>query len=123
MFRSLFSFDLGETSASTLDRSCWIALCFYPRSGCKAKQLLISPDGELNLIPFEALVDQQGRYLIERHSFSYLTSGRDLIRLQLARASKSAPFVMANPMFGDQEIALATRSAGMSRTALGRHQV
>src|SRR6185436_3854788 len=33
-----------------------------------AKQLLISPDGELNLIPFAALVDEQGHYLLERYA-------------------------------------------------------
>jgi CHAT domain-containing protein len=42
-----------------------------------ATHLLISPDGPLNLIPFEALVDEQGRFLIERYGLSYLTSGRD----------------------------------------------
>ena len=46
-----------------------------------ATQLLISPDGELNLIPFGALVDEQGRYLIERYSLSYLTAGRELLRM------------------------------------------
>src|SRR5262249_40400445 len=50
-----------------------------------ASQLLISPDGELNLIPFEALVDEQGHFLIERYSLTYLTSGRDLLRMQVAR--------------------------------------
>jgi CHAT domain-containing protein len=67
-----------------------------------AKQLLVSPDGELNLVPFAALVDQQGRYLIQRYSFTYLTSGRDLLRLQVARESKSKPLVVANPSFGEQ---------------------
>jgi CHAT domain-containing protein len=66
-----------------------------------ATQLLISPDGELNLLPFEALVDEQGRYLVERYSIDYLTSGRDLLRLQVARASKSGPMVIADPFFGE----------------------
>src|SRR5262249_54322290 len=48
-----------------------------------ATKLLVSPDGELNLIPLEALVDAQNRYLVERYSFSYVT-GRDLLRLRIA---------------------------------------
>jgi CHAT domain-containing protein/Tfp pilus assembly protein PilF len=66
-----------------------------------ATQLLLSPDGELNLLPFQALVDEQGHYLIERYAFTYLTSGRDLLRMQVARASKSEPLVIANPTFGE----------------------
>jgi len=45
----------------------------------ETQRVLISPDGALNLIPFAALVDEQNRYLVERYSFSYLTSGRDLL--------------------------------------------
>jgi CHAT domain-containing protein len=66
-----------------------------------ATQLLISPDGELNLLPFQALVDEQNRYLIHRYSFTYLTSGRDLLRMQVARESRSVPLVIANPAFGE----------------------
>jgi CHAT domain-containing protein/Tfp pilus assembly protein PilF len=66
-----------------------------------AAQLLVSPDGQLSLLPFQALVDEQGRYLVERYSFTYLTSGRDLLRMQVARESKSAPLVVANPAFGE----------------------
>ena len=66
-----------------------------------ATRLLISPDGQLNLIPFEALVDEQGHYLVERYSISYLTSGRDLLRMQVARDSKSGPVVLADPFFGE----------------------
>ncbi|MBS1812931.1 MAG: tetratricopeptide repeat protein [Acidobacteria bacterium] len=73
-----------------------------------AKHLLISPDGALNLIPFAALVDEQDRYLIETYSISYLTSGRDLLRLQNARASRTEAVVVADPEFGDPPVVLAS---------------
>ncbi len=66
-----------------------------------ATQFLVSPDGGLNLIPFEALVDENGKYLVENYSFAYLTSGRDLLRMQRARTtSKSKSLIIANPTFG-----------------------
>ena len=65
----------------------------------KTRHLLLSPDGALNLIPFGALVDDQNRYLIENYSFTYLTSGRDLVRLQAQTPSRQGPLVVANPLF------------------------
>ena len=73
-------------------------------------QLLISPDGDLNLIPFEALVDEQGHYLVQRFSLSYLTSGRDLLRTQIARLSAAKPLVIADPFFGEPGTAPAERA-------------
>jgi CHAT domain-containing protein/Flp pilus assembly protein TadD len=64
------------------------------------RRLLIAPDGSLNLIPFAALVDEQNQYMVERYSISYLTCGRDLLRLQTSEPSKETPLVMANPDFG-----------------------
>ncbi|HEY1525310.1 MAG TPA: CHAT domain-containing protein [Candidatus Angelobacter sp.] len=66
-----------------------------------ATHLLVAPDGQLDLIPFEALVDSQGRYLIERFSVTYLTTGRDLLRMQVSRDSKTGPLVIADPAFGE----------------------
>ena len=99
-----------------------------------ATHLLVSPDGELNLIPLEALVDEheQGRYLIERYSITYLTSGRDLLRMQTAHESRSLavanPLVVANPSFGEpdpeQIASAAARPAGLrskpQKTTIGR---
>lgn len=65
--------------------------------------LLISPDGAINLIPFAALVDEQGKYLVARHNVSYLTNGRDLLRLQIARETRTAPLLVADPLFGEPE--------------------
>ena len=63
-------------------------------------RLFLSPDGDLNLIPFGALIDDQGRYLIENYSITYLTSGRDLLRMQVHGNSKQGPVIFANPLFG-----------------------
>jgi CHAT domain-containing protein/ribosomal protein S7 len=80
-------------------------------------RLLISPDGQLNLIPFAALVDEQGRYLVERYSISYLASGRDLLRLQVARESKGGPMVVAAPDFGRRSQVEATRLGKQEKDA------
>ncbi|NJK41781.1 MAG: CHAT domain-containing protein [Acaryochloridaceae cyanobacterium SU_2_1] len=73
--------------------------------------LLVAPDGALNTIPLEALVDGQGRYLIESYSFSYLTSGRDLLRLTLTPPQAQAPVIVANPNFQSADTPVATGSA------------
>ncbi|HLM56613.1 MAG TPA: tetratricopeptide repeat protein, partial [Pyrinomonadaceae bacterium] len=64
-----------------------------------ARRLFLSPDGALNLIPFGALVGERGRYLVEDYSITYLTSGRDLLRLGPAAAPRQSPLVIANPLF------------------------
>jgi CHAT domain-containing protein/Tfp pilus assembly protein PilF len=66
-----------------------------------AKRLLISPDGELNLVPFEALLDERSQYLIERYAITYLTSGRDLLRMQVTRPHGHRPLIFADPLFGE----------------------
>jgi len=63
------------------------------------RHVLVSPDGELNLVPFAALVDEDGRYLLESYSFTYLTSGRDLLRRQTRLPSRGPTVVIANPEF------------------------
>jgi CHAT domain-containing protein/Tfp pilus assembly protein PilF len=88
-----------------------------------ATQLLVSPDGQLNLIPLAALVDEDGHYLIEHYSVSYLTSGRDLLRMQVARTSKSGPLVVANPAFGEPASeSLARRNSGSKSSTRTRRR-
>ena len=80
----------------------------------ETRVVFLSPDGELNLIPFGALVDEQNRYLVERYSFTYLTSGRDLLRLQAQTENRQAPLVIANPLFGkpdDKQTAPVVKTA------------
>ncbi len=62
--------------------------------------LIISPDAKLNLVPFEALIDPQGRPALERYLFSYLTSGRDLLRLAAQQAPQSPGTIVSDPDYG-----------------------
>lgn len=66
-----------------------------------SRHLLLSPDGELNLIPFEALVNERQRPLVEDYAITYVTSGRDLARMNIERESKTGSVVVADPAFGD----------------------
>jgi len=62
--------------------------------------LIVSPDGELNRLPFEALPMPDGRYLIDHYSIRYVTSGRDMARIAGAETLPgSDPLVVADPAF------------------------
>ena len=67
------------------------------------QRVIISPDGALNVIPFSALVGDDGKYLVEHATISNVASGRDLIRMQSASnrsRALAAPAIVANPSFG-----------------------
>jgi CHAT domain-containing protein len=74
-----------------------------------AKHLLLSPDAALNLIPFEALQDPDNKYLIERYAFSYLTSGRDLLRFPTAPPSRQQPVLFSEIDYQNRFSPLATK--------------
>ncbi|OUC14543.1 MAG: hypothetical protein B0A82_11440 [Alkalinema sp. CACIAM 70d] len=80
--------------------------------------ILLSPDSDLNLIPFEALVDENNQYLIENYSFTYLTSGRDLLRLKSTSPIGSLPLIVADPLFERGGELVATQP-NISRSILG----
>ena len=60
--------------------------------------LVISPDGLLNLIPFEALYHHQ--YLIQKLTIRYVPSGKELVKLHNNKDSSTGEIVVfANPNF------------------------
>ena len=80
-------------------------------------RLLIAPEGQLNLVPFEALLDERGHYLIERYAISYLTSGRDLLRARIPRARPTPAAIFADPVFGQPETNSARYFSPLPATA------
>jgi tetratricopeptide (TPR) repeat protein len=63
------------------------------------RRVYLSPDGALNLVPFAALIGDDGRPLIERYAFTYITSGRDLLRLSAHIPAQQGPLILADPDF------------------------
>lgn len=63
--------------------------------------LLIAPEGELALIPFETLVMPDGRYLLERFHIQYLPSVKTLRKLsqRLYSADRKPMLVVGNPVY------------------------
>ncbi|NMG60492.1 tetratricopeptide repeat protein [Geitlerinema sp. P-1104] len=80
-----------------------------------ATHLLLSPDGQLNLIPFAALVDEENRYLVQSYQLTHLTTGRDLLRLQNPRPSRQPPVLFANPNYDDADTSAVTQVAQATR--------
>ncbi|MCM3903275.1 MAG: CHAT domain-containing protein [Pyrinomonadaceae bacterium] len=73
--------------------------------------LVIVPDGALWELPFQALLDAQGRYLIEDHALSYtpsLTVLREMAKLRRRKADDMATsttlLAMGNPDLGQETV-------------------
>ncbi len=63
-----------------------------------ARRWVISPDGELWLVPWAALRLGDGRYVVEGHEVRYAVSGRDLVAKRHT-AKPAVPLVLADPDF------------------------
>ncbi|WP_437542208.1 tetratricopeptide repeat protein [Sorangium sp. So ce367] len=87
----------------------------------EAREVYLSPDGALNLVPFAALVDERGHFLLARYRFTYLTSGRDLLRLQVTQTEspRSSPLVIGNPAYDEGGSAPAGATSGRRSDAMG----
>jgi CHAT domain-containing protein len=105
------SLTQARTTGRTLDEL--IMQPIRPLLG-EAAHILLSPDSQLNLLPFAALVDEQDRYLVETYTLTHLTTGRDLLRLQHLAPSRQPPVILADPNYDKAvptEIAAAPRPA------------
>ena len=77
-----------------------------------ATNLLIAPDGTLNVVPFSALVDGNNDFLVKTYTFTYLTSGRDLLRLSAQPKARGGGVIFADPSFdGDAKAGGGSRGA------------
>jgi hypothetical protein len=65
-----------------------------------ASIVYLCPDGQLNLIPFAALIDGRNQFLIEKYALRYLNSARDLLRRSVNKTSGRV-MIFADPDYGN----------------------
>ena len=66
--------------------------------GCK--EIILAPDGQLNLLPFEILRSSNGKMLIENYLVSYIGTGRDMLRVKRnIKKRHGSSKVIADPDF------------------------
>ncbi|MDD3845605.1 MAG: CHAT domain-containing protein [Syntrophorhabdaceae bacterium] len=86
-------------------------------------RLLISPDGNLNLIPFETLMNSTGSYLIEDFLISYVGAGRDMVKFARPSLSGGESLIMADPDYdlGQKEMDRTKASANVRTASIRGH--
>ena len=62
-----------------------------------ANRLRIAADGMLNLVPFAALTDARGQFLINRFAISYVSAGRDLVAPSFTKVATAGAVVAVSP--------------------------
>lgn len=68
------------------------------------RNIHVVPDGVLNLLPFHALVDPSGQFMLETHQLSVLSSSRDLIPTRLPNGDERI-LVMGGPDYDTEAVA------------------
>jgi CHAT domain-containing protein len=89
------------------------------------RRLYVAPDGELARLPFEAIREAEGKYLVERLAISYLSSGRDLAPLSRPAQRADTALVLSDPDYDSLDGKPATAAAlppggDDKRSGLGR---
>ena len=69
----------------------------------ETESIFISPDSVLNVLPFDALTDEDDSYLLENYDLKIISSARDLALDQLT-ASKGEMLIIAGPDFDSDKI-------------------
>ena len=73
------------------------------------KAIILSPDGDFNFVSFATILAPEDKFLAEKYSIRYVTSGRDLLRsVKLAESGEMAIF--AGPTYSSTGLATPENS-------------
>jgi len=100
-----YSLDLYQTLFRPIEQR-------FPQG---TREVMLAPDGQLNLLPFDILRTEQGRFLTQQYQFSYLATGRDLLRRRQATTATGTAFLLGDPNFdlGVEQQQVALRRLGI----------
>ena len=83
------------------------------------KTVFIVPDGIINLLPLNALKDEQGRYIVESFHLVHLSSARE-IALPSYKGEQTSPVVFAAPVYNDHTAEMA---AELKKTKISHNSI
>ena len=81
----------NKVNAAELSKQLYSMLVKPVTEAASSTRFIIAPDAILNLLPFEALRDAQGEYLLKSRIINYIPSGTILNMLRRADEHKAAP--------------------------------
>jgi CHAT domain-containing protein len=119
LFKRELSESKGREAHKAMETSRRIHdLVFMPLKKAldEVKEIFISPDGNLNLIPFEVLQGPDGKFLIEDYTFNYLAAGRDIIGFREIKEKGDRALLLGDPDFdlGAEEKASTLKKLALS---------
>jgi len=115
----------NDAKPGTTQSAAWSAklfdLVFAPlrKSLGQARHVYLSPDGNLNLFPFEVLGPASGKPLVEEYTFSYLSAGRDALGFEAGGFSPSGSGAGKPALFGDPDFNLGKKEIDSQARAMG----
>jgi CHAT domain-containing protein len=107
----------GRNAGYQRDAQALYQLAFKPLVPLlgNVRRLFLAPDGQLGLVPFEALHDGH-RFLINGFDFTYLTSGKDLLPPPAGTAPARSVVVFADPDFSASPVVASSSSRALEST-------
>lgn len=103
MFLNKLGREKDYVPSASLDPAEWLYRRLWEpirTASGNASRLVISPDGQLNLVPFGALHNQTDKsFVIENSTIVYVTSGRDLMRNFEPSKEQAHTVIFANPNY------------------------
>ncbi len=93
--------------AALLYKRIWLPVRKFAVS---KSEIFTIPDDKLHLLPIAALIDGDGRYLVERKKISYLASPRDLIVNEVLDTTAGESAVFMDPLYEPKPSSINKRS-------------
>lgn len=105
--------DMEPASGNSIEAACrsLYDTLFLPvleklkRKGLSFGRVIVSPDGEVYRVPFEAFISPQGRFLIEDYLVSYVTAGRDVLGFGDGQSLGNMAVIVADPDYNLEDVA------------------
>ena len=104
-------------------KALYSALLGHIQEVRRSTDLIVVPDGRLHLLPFEALIDHSGKYMVDTHTITYAPSSSTLYMISTAATAANARGGLLGvggvPYAGEAVLAKVATTRGFTRGTLG----